>query len=356
MRINRPSQIWMIRREAMVTLYWIAAIITLASAGQISVDEIGDSEGQIPINDQTEDSGRGGSFGAAAKDTASAAAKDTASAAASVTYKRKNGQTIQHTKMDSGELRVRICIWYDFKLGKTAAESRRDLCSVFGEQALSERQVRNWFLRFRDGYDSLEEEDHERRPVSVNSSVLMKAIEQDPRQTTRELSAQFGTLARLFTRYLLECEVHASNLEKLAALGYCRASVARKASTLNKCRSELYKRFKTVITSFYNNVLISHHITDASASHVTEASAELIMRTLEWDDMGVNINDRQSHHLRFADDIALITPYFTQAEHMLTDFDGACGEIGLLLNLTKTMFMRNGYVSDAPFSLNGTNI
>ncbi|WKX97070.1 hypothetical protein Q1695_013038 [Nippostrongylus brasiliensis] len=105
MRINRPSQIWMIRREAMVTLYWIAAIITLASAGQISVDEIGDSEGQIPINDQTEDSGRGGSFGAAAKDTASAAAKDTASAAAkdtasaaaSVTYKRKNGQTIQHT-------------------------------------------------------------------------------------------------------------------------------------------------------------------------------------------------------------------------------------------------------------------
>ncbi|VDL80184.1 unnamed protein product [Nippostrongylus brasiliensis] len=38
------------------------------------------------------------------------------------------------------------------------------------------------------------------------------------------------------------------------------------------------------------------------------------------------------------------------------DFDHACGKIGLQLNLTKTMFMRNGYVSDAPFSLNGTNI
>ncbi|VDL65975.1 unnamed protein product, partial [Nippostrongylus brasiliensis] len=45
-----------------------------------------------------------------------------------------------------------------------------------------------------------------------------------------------------------------------------------------------------------------------------------------------------------------------KAERMLADFDHVCGNIGLQLNLTKTMFMRNGYVSDAPFSLNGTNI
>ncbi|WKY02771.1 hypothetical protein Q1695_016219 [Nippostrongylus brasiliensis] len=80
------------------------------------------------------------------------------------------------------------------------------------------------------------------------------------------------------------------------------------------------------------------------------------MRTLEWDDMGVKIDGRQLHHLRFADDIVLITPSITQAERMLADFDHACGKIGLQLNLTKTMFMRTGYVSDAPFSLNGTNV
>ncbi|WKX94700.1 hypothetical protein Q1695_011738 [Nippostrongylus brasiliensis] len=75
-----------------------------------------------------------------------------------------------------------------------------------------------------------------------------------------------------------------------------------------------------------------------------------------WDDMGVKIDGRQLHHLRFADDIVLITPSITQAERMLADFDHACGKIGLQLNLTKTMFMKNGYVSDSPFSLNGTNI
>ncbi|VDL80219.1 unnamed protein product [Nippostrongylus brasiliensis] len=73
--------------------------------------------------------------------------------------------------MDSGKLRVRICMW----------------C---GEQILSEHQIRNWLFRFRDGYDSLEDEDHERRPVSVNNGVLKEAVELDPRQTTRELAAQ----------------------------------------------------------------------------------------------------------------------------------------------------------------------
>uniref|UniRef100_A0A0K0DIX7 Reverse transcriptase domain-containing protein n=1 Tax=Angiostrongylus cantonensis TaxID=6313 RepID=A0A0K0DIX7_ANGCA len=80
------------------------------------------------------------------------------------------------------------------------------------------------------------------------------------------------------------------------------------------------------------------------------------MRTLEWDNMGVKIDGRQIHHLRFADDVVLMTPDISQAERMSADFDKACGKIGLLLNLNKTMFMKNGLVSFAPFRLNGTNI
>ncbi|VDP23097.1 unnamed protein product [Heligmosomoides polygyrus] len=45
-----------------------------------------------------------------------------------------------------------------------------------------------------------------------------------------------------------------------------------------------------------------------------------------------------------------------QAERMLTEFDRVCGNVRLQLNLTKAMFMENGQVADAPFSLNGTNI
>uniref|UniRef100_A0A0K0DF14 Reverse transcriptase domain-containing protein n=1 Tax=Angiostrongylus cantonensis TaxID=6313 RepID=A0A0K0DF14_ANGCA len=80
------------------------------------------------------------------------------------------------------------------------------------------------------------------------------------------------------------------------------------------------------------------------------------MRTLEWDNMGVKIDRRQIHYLHFADDIVLITPDISQAEGMLAEFDQACGKIGLRLNLKKTIFMKNGLVSFAPFTLNGTNV
>ncbi|KAK6764566.1 hypothetical protein RB195_024765 [Necator americanus] len=41
---------------------------------------------------------------------------------------------------------------------------------------------------------------------------------------------------------------------------------------------------------------------------VHKATLENAMRKLEWDDMGVKVDGRQLHHLRFADDIVLITP------------------------------------------------
>uniref|UniRef100_A0A7I5E5H2 Reverse transcriptase domain-containing protein n=1 Tax=Haemonchus contortus TaxID=6289 RepID=A0A7I5E5H2_HAECO len=50
------------------------------------------------------------------------------------------------------------------------------------------------------------------------------------------------------------------------------------------------------------------------------------------------------------DDIVLITTN-TELAKMLAEFDGVCGKIGLRLNLTKTVFMKNGLINDAPFTL-----
>uniref|UniRef100_A0A0K0D023 Reverse transcriptase domain-containing protein n=1 Tax=Angiostrongylus cantonensis TaxID=6313 RepID=A0A0K0D023_ANGCA len=82
------------------------------------------------------------------------------------------------------------------------------------------------------------------------------------------------------------------------------------------------------------------------------------MGTLEWDNMGVKIDGRQIHLLRFVDDIVLTTPNTRQAEpkRMLADFDKACGKIGLRLSLKKMMSMKNGLVSFASFTLNETDV
>ncbi|EPB75324.1 hypothetical protein ANCCEY_05582 [Ancylostoma ceylanicum] len=49
--------------------------------------------------------------------------------------------------------------------------------------------------------------------------------------------------------------------------------------------------------------------------------------------MGVRVDGRLLHHLRFADDIVLMTPNISQAERILADFDDAFGKIGREVNM-----------------------
>ncbi|KAK6762949.1 hypothetical protein RB195_023600 [Necator americanus] len=123
---------------------------------------------------------------------------------------------------------------------------------------------------------------------------------------------------------------------------------------------ELYSNFTTGISPFYKNIVIDVkrgvRQGDTISPKIFTATLENAMRKLELDDMGVKVDGRQLHHLRFADDIVLITPSISQVERLLTEFDETCGCIGLQLNLQKTMFVRNGWVSNAPFKLNGTSI
>ncbi|KAK6762604.1 hypothetical protein RB195_023360 [Necator americanus] len=121
-----------------------------------------------------------------------------------------------------------------------------------------------------------------------------------------------------------------------------------------KVLRELYSSFTTGISSFYKNIVIDvkrevRH-GDTILPKIFTATLENAMRKLEWDDMGAKV------HGRWSDDTVLITSRTNKAERMLIKFDETCGYIGLQPNLQKTMFMCNGWVSDAPFTLNGTNI
>uniref|UniRef100_A0A0K0DHQ8 Reverse transcriptase domain-containing protein n=1 Tax=Angiostrongylus cantonensis TaxID=6313 RepID=A0A0K0DHQ8_ANGCA len=127
-----------------------------------------------------------------------------------------------------------------------------------------------------------------------------------------------------------------------------------------KILRELYNNFTTKISPFYNdiNVDVKRGVRqgDTISPKLFTTTLQNVMRTLEWDNMGVKVDGRQIHHLRFTDDIILVTPDIGQAERMLADFDKACGKIGHRLNLKKSMFMKIGMVSFAPFTLNRRNI
>ncbi|VDM52173.1 unnamed protein product [Angiostrongylus costaricensis] len=127
-----------------------------------------------------------------------------------------------------------------------------------------------------------------------------------------------------------------------------------------KVPRELYKNFTTKISPFYNDINIDVRggvgQGDTIWPKLFTATLQNVMRTLEWDNMRVKVDGRQLHHLRFADDIVLITPNISQAERIFADFDKVCGRFGLRLNLIKTMFMKSALVLHDPFTLNGTSV
>ncbi|EYC05064.1 hypothetical protein Y032_0084g1759 [Ancylostoma ceylanicum] len=116
----------------------------------------------------------------------------------------------------------------------------------------------------------------------------------------------------------------------------CLLSVVYKSS---------HDNFTTRISPFYDDITIDVRRGvrqgDTVSPKLFTATLEDVMRRLEWDNMAVRVDGRLLHHLRFADNVVLITSNISQAERMLADFDDACGKVGLQLNITKTMFMRN---------------
>ncbi|CAO4381978.1 unnamed protein product [Caenorhabditis nigoni] len=52
--------------------------------------------------------------------------------------------------------------------------------------------VYEWFARFKNGDESLDDHEHGSRPQTVDNDLLKQTIESDPRQTVRELAQQFG--------------------------------------------------------------------------------------------------------------------------------------------------------------------
>lgn len=58
----------------------------------------------------------------------------------------------------------RVMIFYDFKRGLDFRQSHENLVNAFGPSVLSERTVRNWFDKFKDGYESLDDEPRSGRP------------------------------------------------------------------------------------------------------------------------------------------------------------------------------------------------
>ena len=84
------------------------------------------------------------------------------------------------------------------------------------------------------------------------------------------------------------------------------------------------------------------------------AVLETIFRGFDWKDQGINIDGRKLTHLRFADDIVLISKTPQDLQGMLNDIARESRKVGLKLNPEKTKLITNG-VKD-PIKVGDTDI
>ncbi|UYV71399.1 SETMAR [Cordylochernes scorpioides] len=83
------------------------------------------------------------------------------------------------------DLRKYVILLHEFKLGRSATETTRNIISAWGKGVISERKTRRWFEKFRNGDTSLRE--GRGRPSVVDDDYLKSIIDVDTNNTTREI-------------------------------------------------------------------------------------------------------------------------------------------------------------------------
>ena len=82
-------------------------------------------------------------------------------------------------------------------------KAARDICSVYGKGAITERTAQKWFSRFKKGNFDLTDSARSGRPDRFGEELLHKLLEEGPAKSYRELARQMGcsnaTIARHYS-------------------------------------------------------------------------------------------------------------------------------------------------------------
>ncbi len=93
------------------------------------------------------------------------------------------------------KVRQRVCAWYSRLLGKTAADTARELRTVFGDKAIKNAAVRSLFRQFRDGRTEMNDLKRSGRPkVRTDDKVqqVKDIVKEKPNSTIHQIALRCG--------------------------------------------------------------------------------------------------------------------------------------------------------------------
>ena len=73
----------------------------------------------------------------------------------------------------------RHLLLFAFNRGQKASEVTKNICAVYGEDAVAERTVRDWFVRFKRGNFDLNDAPRFGRPIKMGQDQLRDLLKKD---------------------------------------------------------------------------------------------------------------------------------------------------------------------------------
>jgi len=70
----------------------------------------------------------------------------------------------------------RICITFCFKLGYSSLETIPMIKTAFGDDSISEAQIKLWYRRFKDGWESVESDRRSGRPSTSRTPENVESV------------------------------------------------------------------------------------------------------------------------------------------------------------------------------------
>lgn len=145
--------------------------------------------------------------------------------------------------MDEQKTHTRHCMLYEFDRGSTATDAARNIIATYGEKTVDSSTCRRWFSKFRSEGASLIDKYRSGRPVEFDEERLQSLLDENPRQTTRELAEQLECSHTTVERYLHALGMihkHGSSVPRVLSADKLAQRVSICASLLSRQKHEAF--------------------------------------------------------------------------------------------------------------------